>query len=69
MNPLSGREPEFRSDQRIGNKHVEATGQVGSGLEIRLTRHVGIMTDFAWNMLSGPDNNFGMARAGVTLSY
>ena len=38
-------------------------------MEIRITHHVGIMTDFAWNILSGPQNDFGMARAGVTLSY
>ena len=69
LNPASGNEPEFRSDSRVLNKHAEATGQVGAGLEVRITRHVGIMTDFAWNMVSGPDNNFGMARAGVTLSY
>ena len=69
LNPSSGREPEFRADQRIGNKHYEATGQVGAGLEIRITHHIGLMTDCAWNVLSGPDNNFGMARAGVTLSY
>ena len=68
-NKQNGSEPEFRADQRIGNKHAEAAGQVGAGLEIRITRHIGVMTDFAWNMLSGPDNNFGMARGGVTLSY
>ena len=65
----NGAEPEFRTDQRIGNKHVEPTAQVGAGLEIRITRHIGIMTDFGWTMLDGPQNNFGMARAGVTLAY
>jgi hypothetical protein len=65
----NGNEPEFTADSRIANKHAEATGQVGAGLEIRITHHIGLMTDFAWNILSGPDNNFGMARAGVTFSY
>jgi hypothetical protein len=69
LNRANGREPEFRADQRIGNKHAEATGQVGAGFEIRITHHIGVMTDFAWNVLSGPQNDFGMARAGVTLSY
>jgi len=27
------------------------------------------MGDFAWNFVSGPDNDFAMARFGVTLSY
>ena len=69
LNPAGGNEPEFRADQRVTSKHAEALGQVGAGMEIRITHHVGIMTDFAWNILSGPQNDFGMARAGVTLSY
>lgn len=69
VNRPNGNEPEFRADERIPNKHAEATGQFGAGLEIRVTHHIGVMTDFAWNMLSGPDNNFGMVRGGVTFSY
>jgi hypothetical protein len=44
-------------------------GQVGAGLEIRLTPHVGWMSDFSWNVVNGPDNNFGMARSGVTFAF
>jgi hypothetical protein len=62
-------ENEFRANRSILNKHYEAIGQFGAGLEIRVTRHIGIMGDFAWNVVSGPDNNFGLARFGVTLSY
>lgn len=62
-------EPEFRANQAIQNKHAEAVGQVGAGLEVRITRHIGIMSDYSWLAVSGPDNNFGMARAGITLSY
>ena len=53
----------------IQNKHAEPTAQFGTGIECRITRHVGLMTDFAWNLVSGPDNNFGMWRFGATLSY
>jgi hypothetical protein len=53
----------------IDNKHVEAVGQAGAGLEVRITHHIGLMGDFAWNFVSGPDNDFGMARMGVTLSF
>jgi len=34
-----------------------------------MTHHIGLMGDFAWNFVSGPDNDFAMARFGVTLSY
>ena len=44
-------------------------GQVGAGLEIRLTPHIGWMSDFSWNVVNGPDNNFGMARSGVTFAF
>ena len=51
------------------DKHAEPTGQFGAGIECRITRHIGVMTDFAWNVVSGPDNNFGLLRFGATLSY
>ena len=44
-------------------------GQIGGGLEIRFTRHVGWMGDFSWNFLEGPHNNFGMTRTGLTFSF
>ena len=62
-------EEEFRADRTFNNTRTEAMGQFGGGLEIRITRHVGFMGDFAWNILNRPDNDFGMARVGLTLSY
>jgi hypothetical protein len=53
----------------INNSHVEAIGQAGAGVEVRITHHIGMMGDFAWNFVSGSHNDFGMARFGVTLSY
>jgi hypothetical protein len=44
-------------------------GQFGGGLEVRLTAHVGIINDFNWNMVSGPHNNFGMVRAGISFAF
>jgi hypothetical protein len=69
-------ESEFFSSESIQNKHTEAIAQFGGGLEIRLLRPterckigVGLMADFAWNVVGGPDNNFGMGRFGVNFSY
>ena len=57
-------------------KHAELMGQFGTGIEIRITRPsdmskiaVGVMADVAWNIIDEPNNNFGMGRLGVTLSY
>jgi len=44
-------------------------GQFGGGIEIRLTRHIGLLTDFSWNVLDGPHNNFGMFRGGVNFAF
>ena len=62
-------EHEFKHPESMQNKHAEALGQFGAGMEVRITPRIGVMTDFAWNILSAPDNNFGMLRFGATLSY
>src|SRR6266516_4639634 len=51
------------------NSTSEGIGQVGGGLEIRLTPHIGWISDFSWNFINGPDNNFGMARTGVNFAF
>lgn len=48
---------------------TEAVGQFGGGLEFRFNRHVGWMNDFSWNVVDGPNNNFGMVRSGLTFSF
>jgi hypothetical protein len=60
---------EFNDVGGVANKHAEAAFQGGTGLEYRITPRVGLMGDFAWNVVSGPDNNFGLVRFGATLSY
>jgi hypothetical protein len=48
---------------------TEAIGQFGAGLEIRFTPHIGWISDFSWNVVDGPDNNFGMVRTGINLAF
>jgi len=48
---------------------TEAIGQFGGGIEIRITPHIGWMNDFSWNVVNGPDNNFGMVRSGITFAF
>src|SRR6266581_2702320 len=57
--------------QTVGHTGSEtrALGQVGGGLEIRLTPHIGWVSDFSWNFVDGPKNNFGMARTGVNFAF
>jgi hypothetical protein len=44
-------------------------GQVGGGFEVRFTPHVGWTNDFSWNIVSGSNNNFGMARTGINFAF
>ncbi len=48
---------------------TEAVGQFGGGLEFRVTPHIGWMNDFSWNVINGPQNNFGMVRSGLTFAF
>ncbi|HEV2841764.1 MAG TPA: hypothetical protein VGW39_10595 [Chthoniobacterales bacterium] len=44
-------------------------GQVGGGFEFRFTPHCGWVNDFSWNIVSGSNNNFGMARTGINFAF
>ncbi len=46
-----------------------AIGQVGGGMEVRMTPHIGWVSDFSWNFVDGPNNNFGMVRTGVNFAF
>jgi hypothetical protein len=48
---------------------TEVIGQFGGGLEFRFTRHLGWLNDFSWNVVDGPENNFGMVRSGLNFSF
>jgi hypothetical protein len=48
---------------------TRAMGQVGGGLEVRLTKCIGLINDFSWNVIEGQRNNFGMARTGINFAF
>jgi hypothetical protein len=48
---------------------TKAIGQVGGGIEIRLTPHIGLTNDFSWNVVDGRNNNFGMVRTGINFAF
>ena len=48
---------------------TEGMAQFGGGLEVRITPHVGWIADFSWNVVDGPQTNFGMVRTGVNFAF
>jgi hypothetical protein len=66
LNPATGRTPFATSHS---DSTTEFIGQFGGGLEIRLTPHIGWMSDFSWNVVDGPSNNFGMVRSGLNFAF
>jgi hypothetical protein len=47
----------------------ELIGQFGGGVEVRITPHIGWINDFSWNVVNGPENNFGMVRSGLNFAF
>jgi len=60
--------PDVLNDLHSG-RETKAIGQVGGGLEIRITPHIGLINDFSWNFVDGPANNFGMVRSGINFAF
>lgn len=54
---------------RRSSDTTKAVGQLGAGLEVRLTPHFGVINDFTWNVIEGRDNNFGMMRTGINFAF
>src|SRR5213595_2715538 len=50
-------EREFWTVDPVTNNHVRALGQIGAGLEFRVTCHIGLMADFTWNFVFGQDRD------------
>jgi hypothetical protein len=44
-------------------------GEFGGGFEIRITPHVGLLSDFSWNVVDGTHNNFGLIRTGINFAF
>lgn len=65
IDPIAG----ARANRFETGSETKAIGQLGGGLEIRLTPHVGWTNDFSWNVIDGTHNNFGMARTGINFAF
>jgi hypothetical protein len=56
-------------ETRHSDGEGKAIGQFGGGLEVRITRHIGWINDFSWNVVDGSRNNFGMVRSGINFAF
>lgn len=61
------RELFFRRD--LDQTGAILAGAAGAGLELRVTKRIGIMADFTWYLLDKPDNNFGLIRSGINFAF
>ncbi|MEY2544196.1 MAG: hypothetical protein QOE81_1657, partial [Verrucomicrobiota bacterium] len=50
-------EREFWTVDPVSNNHLRALGQIGAGLEFRITCHIGLMADVTWNFVFGQDDS------------
>ncbi len=50
-------EHNFFTTDPVYNNHVRALGQIGAGLEYRVTCHIGLMADFTWNFVFGQEDH------------
>lgn len=53
--------------ERREDDDARPLGQVGGGLEVRFTPHVGWITDASWNFTDHDD--FGMIRGGINFAF
>ncbi len=56
-------------DDRTIHNDARGIAEFGGGWEFRVTRHIGWMNGFSWNIVDGPHNNFGLARSGLVFSF
>lgn len=54
---VPGTEHEFWTDDLVKNNKVRPLGQLGIGLEFRVTCHIGLMADFSWNFIFGREGS------------
>jgi len=45
----------------------QAVGEVGGGIEVRFTRHIGWINDISWDFTE--NDNFGMLRSGINFAF
>lgn len=53
----------------IWNSSGTGFGDVGIGAEVRLTRHLGLFSDWRWNFMGGNHNDVNTTRAGVRFVF
>jgi hypothetical protein len=56
-NVIDASEREFWTVDPVANNHLRALGQIGTGLEFRVTCHIGLMAEFSWNFVFGQEDN------------
>src|SRR2546423_7386648 len=61
--------PLGRVRREFDDSTSKLVGQVGGGFEVRFTPHLRWTNDVSWTVLSGSDNNFGMARTGLNFAF
>jgi hypothetical protein len=54
---------------RHDDGNPEFLGQIGAGLEYRLTPHIGLINDFSWNFIAKDNSDFGMIRGGINFAF
>jgi len=57
VNGFVSNEHEFFTTDPVSNHHARALGQIGAGLEFRVTCHIGLMADFTWNFVFGQEDH------------
>jgi hypothetical protein len=55
--PLNPNHEEFLTTDPVSNHRLRALGQIGAGLEFRVTCHIGLMADFTWNFVFGQEDH------------
>jgi len=55
-------EREYWTVDPVHNNHVRALGQIGAGMEFRITCHIGLMADFSWNFVFGQEDHADKVR-------
>jgi hypothetical protein len=50
-------ENEFVTEDPVTNNHIRGIGQLGVGMEYRVTCHIGLMTEFTWNFIFGQEDH------------
>ena len=61
--------PTAEAHSRHYDGDTRSLAQFGYGLEVRITKNIGWTNDFAWNVVDGPKNNFGMFRSGLNFAF